>query len=85
MPNPIFNQPLDRKVPACESPAIEEINQRLASLKKSHSMLYRMIDLETWAIVRTMEDFAPGFWSRFMANRQLAFQRFLAQKKVKRF
>ncbi|MCL1465358.1 hypothetical protein [Argonema galeatum] len=84
MPNPIFNQPLDRKVPTCESPAIQEIHQRLASLKKSHSMLYRMMNLETWAIVGTMEDFDPGFWNRFMTNRQLAFKDFLAQKKAKR-
>lgn len=47
-------------------------------------MLYRMMNLETWAIVGTMEDFDPGFWNRFMTNRQLAFKDFLAQKKAKR-
>lgn len=83
MPNPIFNQSLDRKVAVSELPACDDLDRRLANIKNSHTQLYRLMNLETWAIVGTMEDFAPGFWDRFMSNRQEAFKEFLAQKKVK--
>lgn len=83
----MFNRTMNR---SCEtrnvisaSPNFREINQQLDNIKTYHTQLSRLINLETWAIVGTMEDFHPGFWNRFMLNRKSAFQEFLSQKNSK--
>lgn len=55
----------------------EEIN----SLKNSHSSHYKMLNINAWAVAKTMDSHFPGFWNRFMANRQVALQQFLEQKR----
>ncbi|MBD2182227.1 hypothetical protein H6S82_03360 [Planktothrix sp. FACHB-1355] len=84
MPTPIFDRHLEKTVPTSESSALAEIHEGITYLKRSQTLLYRMLNIDTWAIVCTMEDFDPGFWGRFMANRQAAFTEFLAQKKRQR-
>ncbi len=39
--------------------------------------------LNAWVFSETMDRFLPGFWSRFMANRQIAHKQFL-QRQQKR-
>ena len=63
--------------------SLPEMNQQLDNIKTYHNQISRLINLEIWAIVGTMEDFSPGFWHRFMVNRQEAFQEFLAEKNAK--
>ncbi|MFB2835911.1 hypothetical protein [Floridanema evergladense] len=60
--------------------SISEIQEKLTDLKASHQYLAQLMNLETWAIVITMDDFFPGFWHRFMSNRQLALKKLLQQK-----
>lgn len=83
----MFNRTLNRALPAknvsSDLPNVQEINQQLDNIKTYHTHLSRLINLEIWAIVGTMEDFYPGFWNRFMVNRKEAFQEFLAQKNAK--
>ena len=74
---------MNQKAPVSESPALLHLCQQLESLKISDYRLCRMMNIETWAIVDTMDDFVPGFWSRYMVNRQIALQAFLEQKKAK--
>ena len=55
----------------------EDIN----SLKHSHGSHYKMLNINAWAIAKTMDNHFPGFWNRFMANRQVALQQFLEHKR----
>lgn len=41
-----------------------------------------MINLESWALAQTMDDFIPGFWSRFLENRRTALKQFLKRKQT---
>jgi hypothetical protein len=41
-----------------------------------------MISLNAWTLAETMDLFLPGFWHRFMTNRQTALKQFLGQKQA---
>ena len=84
MSYPVFSKNLTEKVHLSEHYTIQELSDRLNKLQTSRNRLQRLASLETWAIVGTMEEFVPGFWNRFMANRQVAFKEFLEQNKGKR-
>ncbi|WP_017717468.1 hypothetical protein [Kamptonema formosum] len=60
-----------------EWPDSLEIEQWIAALKQSQEMNYKMMSLNAWVLSETMDRFVPGFWSRFMANRQIAHKQFL--------
>ncbi|MDJ0554752.1 MAG: hypothetical protein QNJ68_09985 [Microcoleaceae cyanobacterium MO_207.B10] len=60
-----------------------EIDELLTKLKRSHGLYYKMINLEMWALVETLEQFFPGAWSQFMANRQVSLKQFLQHHKSK--
>ncbi|EKQ69632.1 hypothetical protein OsccyDRAFT_2272 [Leptolyngbyaceae cyanobacterium JSC-12] len=61
--------------------AQEEIAHWLEQLRRSDRSLYNLMALEVWSIAQTMDGLIPGFWSRFMANRQLALKEFVEQRK----
>jgi hypothetical protein len=84
MSNFQFNQLPDQNSPPLQSADKRVLEQQLAKLEHSHSLRYQVANLEIWALVGTMDDIIPGFWSRFMFNRQVAFKEFLQQKKTKR-
>lgn len=85
MPNPQFNtSPAEANIADKISSDTQELAQQLEKLKRSHALHSRMVNLETWALAGTMDDFLPGFWSRFMLNRQIAFKEFLEKKRAKR-
>ncbi len=83
MPNFQFNKLPEQNNSVTESPDSQKMAQQLESLKRSHSQRHQLTSLEIWALVSTMDNFIPGFWSRFMVNRQEAFKEFLEQKKSK--
>jgi hypothetical protein len=58
-----------------------ELAQQLEKLQISHARRSQLANLEIWALVGTMDDLMPGFWSRFMVNRQIAFKESMEQKK----
>ena len=60
-----------------------EIDELLTKLKRSHGLYYKMINLEIWALVETLEEFFPGAWSDFMTNRQVSLKQFLQHHKSK--
>lgn len=64
-----------------EITAALKFQEELNSLKHSHSSHYKMLNINAWAIAKTMDNHFPGFWNRFMANRQVALQQFLEQKR----
>lgn len=58
-----------------------EIKELLATLQNSHQLRYKLMNLETWALAETMDQFLPGFWSRFLENRRTALKQFIEQKR----
>lgn len=60
----------------------EEMLQWLEQLRRSDRSLYNQMALEVWSIAQTMDGLIPGFWNRFMENRQQALQEFLAQRQA---
>lgn len=64
------------------TPATVEIKDLIAKLQQSHDLQYKLINLETWALAATMDNFLPGFWSRFLANRRTALKQFLKRKRT---
>ena len=58
-----------------------EIEELIAQLQHSHNLRYKTLNLEFWALVSTMDNFLPGFWSRFLANRRTALKQFIQQKR----
>jgi hypothetical protein len=59
---------------------LDEIRRWLEQLRRSDRALYNLMAIEVWAIAQTMDSFVPGFWNRFMENRRLALNEFLAQR-----
>ena len=57
-------------------PALE-IDEILTSVQNSHSFSYKLMNLEVWALVETLDGVFPGAWGQFMSNRQLAVKQFL--------
>jgi len=72
----------DRDTDAIPSPMREEVLQWLERLRHSDRSLYNLMALEVWSIAQTMDHLIPGFWNRFMKNRQLALKEFLAQRQA---
>lgn len=58
----------------------DEIRQWLEQLRHSDRSLYNLMALEVWSLAQTMDHLVPGFWNRFMENRQLALKEFLEQR-----
>ncbi|MEG3880387.1 hypothetical protein QT971_27610 [Microcoleus sp. herbarium19] len=57
-------------------PAVE-VDEMLAKIQHSHTYYYKMMNLEVWALVKTLDGVFPGAWGQFMSNRQLAVKEFL--------
>lgn len=53
-----------------------DLNELLTNLHHSHTLYYKMINLEVWALVETLDQFSPGCWDRFMKNREVAVGQF---------
>jgi len=70
------NLPDPKRLPAVE---IDEI---LTSIQHSHSFYYKVMNLEVWALVETLDGMFPGAWGQFMSNRQLAVKQFLERDRV---
>ncbi|HIK13787.1 MAG TPA: hypothetical protein IGS53_00570 [Leptolyngbyaceae cyanobacterium M33_DOE_097] len=58
-----------------------DIDQWLETLRHSDRSLYNLMALEVWSIAKTMDGLLPGFWNRFMANRQVSLKQFIQQRK----
>ncbi|MEG4939287.1 hypothetical protein [Microcoleus sp. F4-D5] len=54
-----------------------EVDEMLTRIKHSHGHYYKMMNLEVWALVETLDGLFPGAWGQFMTNRQIAVKQFL--------
>ena len=53
-----------------------EIDEILTTVQNSHTFSYKLINLDVWALVETLDGVFPGAWGQFMTNRQLAVKQF---------
>jgi hypothetical protein len=53
-------------------------------MRRADRACHKMMAIEVWAIAKTVDNLFPGFWNRFMLNRQLALRQFLEMKQAKR-
>ena len=83
MPLPNSSASPNAKVKDSEHLPAVEIDELLTRLQHSHALYYKMMNLEVWAIVETLDQFFPGSWGRFMANRQVAMKQFLQRQQAK--
>ncbi|MDB9514829.1 hypothetical protein PN499_26865 [Kamptonema animale CS-326] len=60
-----------------------EVDELLTTLEHSHGLYYKMMNLEVWAIVETLDQFFPGSWGHFMTNRKVAMKQFLQRQQAK--
>ena len=60
-------------------PAVE-VDEMLTKIQHSHTYYYKMMNLEVWALVETLDKVFPGAWGQFMSNRQLAVRDFLQRE-----
>jgi hypothetical protein len=81
MPKLDFDASKDPTFAELNSPANLEMRRLIAKLQHSHALRYKLINLEMWALAGTMDDFLPGFWSRFLTNRRTALEQFLKNKR----
>ena len=58
------------------------VEQWLENLRRNDRTFYNMMAMEVWAIAKSMDTLIPGFWSKFMTNRQLAVQNFVVQRRT---
>lgn len=65
-----------------DSPTSHEVKDLIAELQNSHNLRYKMMNLESWALATTMDEFLPGFWSKFLHNRRVAMQQFIEKKRA---
>ncbi len=63
-------------------PTQMSIEQWLASLRRTDRAFYNMMAMEVWSIAKTMDTLIPGFWSRFMENRQAAVKKFVHDRRT---
>lgn len=82
MSKPNSETPQEPTIQDLNSPASAEIKQMIAKLQHSHELWYKLINLESWALASTMDQFLPGFWSRFLENRRTALKQFLQNKQT---
>ncbi|MEG4802526.1 hypothetical protein QUB63_15610 [Microcoleus sp. ARI1-B5] len=57
-------------------PAVE-VDEMLTKIQRSHAYYYKVMNLEVWALVETLDGLFPGAWGQFMTNRQVAVKQFL--------
>lgn len=83
MPLPNSSASPNAKIKDSEHLPAVEIDELLTRLQHSHALYYKMMNLEVWALVETLDQSFPGSWGRFMANRQVAMKQFLQRQQAK--
>ncbi len=63
-------------------PAAVEVDEMLTRIRHSHGHYYKVMNLEVWALVETLDRVFPGAWGHFMANRQVAVKQFLERDRT---
>ncbi len=59
-----------------------ELATRMGALQEADKTFYNLMSLELWAIAKTMDEREPGFWLKYMKNRQTVMKQHLEQKRA---
>ncbi|MFW6358456.1 MAG: hypothetical protein ACOC0N_04480 [Chroococcales cyanobacterium] len=59
----------------------DDVQDLISKIKNSHHLRYQLMNLEIWALAQAMDQFIPGFWSRFLENRRHALKEFIKNKR----
>jgi len=78
LPKSLRNLNKSRKTPD------RNLDRVLEAMRSADRSCHKMMAIEVWAIAKTVDNIFPGFWNRFMLNRQLALKQFLEMKQAKR-
>lgn len=62
-------------------PAVE-VDEMLTKIQHDHGFYYKVMNLEVWALVETLDGVFPGAWGQFMTNRQVAVKHFLERDRA---
>jgi hypothetical protein len=62
--------------------ALMDIDTWLEKLRRADRSFYNIMALEVWSIAKTMDGLIPGFWNRFMHNRQVALKEFMLKRRA---
>jgi hypothetical protein len=73
-PNSLSEEDVWRSAPQMD------IELWLEGLRRFDQSLYNLMALEVWSIAQTMDHLTPGFWNRFMENRQAAVRQFIQRQ-----
>jgi hypothetical protein len=71
----------DGKKKRSSGPTQMNVEQWLESLRRNDRTFYNMMAMEVWSIAKSMDKLLPGFWSRFMENRQVAVKNFVRDRR----
>jgi len=71
-----------KNFPDPKLPAAVEVDEMLTRIKRSHGHYYKVMNLEVWALVETLDQVFPGAWGQFMVNRQIAVKQFLERDRT---
>jgi hypothetical protein len=67
-------------LPDPKLPRPVEVDEMLTRIKHSHGLYCKVMNLEVWALVETLDRIFPGAWGKFMTNRQVAVKQFLQRE-----
>ncbi|MBD2103145.1 hypothetical protein [Leptolyngbya sp. FACHB-261] len=59
---------------------VKPTDEAVGALRQADQSLYNQMALEIWSLLKTTDNSTPGFWNRFMHNRQAGLKQFLDQK-----
>jgi len=65
-----------------DSKVLMNIDAWIERLRQADRSFYNLLALEVWSIAKTMDGLIPGFWHRFMENRQVSLKNFMKQKQA---
>ena len=68
--------------PESASPPAMTLEEWVQKLKSADRAFYNIMAMEVWSIAKSMDSLVPGFWAKFMENRQSAMQKFVVRKKA---
>ncbi|MBW4522102.1 MAG: hypothetical protein KME16_20790 [Scytolyngbya sp. HA4215-MV1] len=64
----------------CPADLEQSIVTWLEDLHRSDETFYQMMSLELWSIAQTMDEVIPGFWGKYMHNRQTIVQQHIRER-----
>ena len=66
---------------ACQVGLENDLAEWIDALHQADQTFYDMMSLEIWSITQTMDEIMPGFWGRYMANRQAIVREYIEERR----